>query len=356
MRRACLLAAGLVLLLLPAPTTAQADGRLNSREAGQAMAAVADLLEAAGMVVPELSRAGAPLQENFRQGIATLQTSPSRNHSGILYRMLVNAKAFLQLTDTLPKPPEFADDLDRQLTELRVAIRRFEDHFRATLDYREQQVLGADRDNLARYREANALAGPAGSAEPRVVFLGDSITDGWRLSQYFSRRSYLNRGISGQITGQMLGRMKPDVLDLSPKAVIVLGGTNDLARGASNATIRHNLESIGILAQASGVVPIMASILPVNDYREKDNPRFRRTPLRSPARIQDLNSWLAGLCESKRWVYLDYHSSMVDDAGRLRDGLSEDGLHPNAEGYKVMAPLAERAIADALQRRLSRLR
>ncbi len=320
------------------------------------MAAVADLLEAAGLVVPELSRAGAPLQENFRQGIATLQTSPSRNHSGVLYRMLVNAKAFLQLTDTLPKPPEFADDLDRLLTELRVAIRRFENHFRATLDYREQQVLGADRDNLARYREANVLAGPADSAEPRVVFLGDSITDGWNLTQYFSRRSYLNRGISGQVTGQMLGRVKPDVLDLSPKAVIVLGGTNDLARGASNSTIRHNLESIGILAQASGVVPIMASILPVNNYREKDDPRFRRTPLRNPARIEDLNRWLADLCRSKRWVFLDYHSSMVDSAGRLKDGLSKDGLHPNAEGYKVMAPIAEQAIADALRRRLSRLR
>ena len=115
-----------------------------------------------------------------------------------------------------------------------------------------------------------------------MIFLGDSITDGWRLDQYFTGKPYHNRGISGQITGQMLGRTKPDVTDLRAAAVVVLGGTNDLARGVPDAAIRNNLEAIGMLAASAGVHPILASILPVNDYHEGANPRFRRTTLRKP--------------------------------------------------------------------------
>ena len=182
------------------------------------------------------------------------------------------------------------------------------------------------------------------------MFLGDSITDGWDLNQYFPGKPFLNRGISGQVTGQMLGRMKADVMDLRPRIVILLGGTNDLARGVSNAVIRHNFEMIGTLAEASGITPVLASILPVSDYHTENNPRFLRTQMRDPGRILALNQWIRGLCDSKRWVYLDYHSAMADEAGRLRRELSDDGLHPNTEGYKVMAPLVEQAIASTPSR------
>ena len=345
MERLCLLL--LTSLLLASPARISANAVLDGPESAQLMRHISDLLEATRIVMPELSRAGAPLQENFRQGVNTLETSPSRNHAGVLYRMLINAKAYLQLSDTLPKPADFSEDVDKQLTDLRGAIQRLEAHFLATLDTREQQVLGSDRDNLRRYAEDNRRVGPVEGPDPRVIFLGDSITDGWRLDQYFTGKPYHNRGISGQITGQMLGRTKPDVTDLRASAVVVLGGTNDLARGVPDATIRNNLEAIGMLAASAGVHPILASILPVNDYHEGADPRFRRTPLRNPSRIVELNRWIEGLCRSKGWTYLDYHSAMIDAAGRLRQDFSNDGLHPNTEGYKAMAPLAEAAIDDA---------
>jgi lysophospholipase L1-like esterase len=352
----CLIALTPVSLLAPLFAQSQGNDMLSAKEAAQLTARIADLLEATRIVMPELSRAGAPLQENFRQGVKTLETTATHNHTGILYRMLANAKAYLQLSDTLTKPADFSEDIRKQLAELRARIQRLDAHFLATLDQRELQVLGSDRDNLRRYADENGTVGPVDPKQPRVVFLGDSITDGWRLDQYFTRKTYLNRGISGQITGQMLGRTKPDVIDLRAKAAVVLGGTNDLARGVPDATIRHNLEALGTLAQAAGIVPIMASILPVNDYHQDANPRFRRTVLRSPARIAELNRWLASLCRSNNWVYLDYHTSMVDTDGRLQKDLSDDGLHPNSEGYKVMVPLAQQAIDSALRTTVRRPR
>ena len=347
MQRLCL--SLLTCLLLTMPANVSASTMLDGQESAKLMRRISDLLEATRIVMPELSRAGAPLQENFRQGVKTLETSPNLNHTGILYRMLVNAKAYLQLSDTLPKPVDFSEDIDKQLADLRGAIQRLEAHFLATLDAREQQALGSDRDNLQRYADDNRRVGPVDGQGPRVVFLGDSITDSWNLDQYFTGKPYYNRGISGQITGQMLGRTKPDVTDLRPSAVVVLGGTNDLARGVPDATIRSNLEAIGMLAASAGAHPIMASILPVNDYHQGANPRFRRTALRSPSRIVELNHWLEGMCRSKGWTFLNYHTAMIDSDGRLRQDFSNDGLHPNTEGYKAMAPLAQAAI-DGMSR------
>ena len=350
MQRFVLSFVAVLALVAPPPAWSQPSDRLSGSEAAEVMDRISDLLEATRIVIPELSRAGAPLQENFRQGVNTLRTTPSRDHTGVLYQMLTNAKAYLQLSDTLPKSAEFSEDIGRQLSELREGIQRLEAHFRATLALREQQVLGSDRDNLRRYADANRMVGSVETSDPRVVFLGDSITDGWRLNQYFAGKQYLNRGISGQITGQMLGRTKPDVIDLQPSVMVLLAGTNDLARGVPDATIRHNLEAIGLLAEAAGIVPVIASILPVSDYHKDANPRFLRTPYRDPTRILQLNRWLAALCDSKGWGYLNYHDAMVDEAGRLRQDLADDGLHPNTEGYKVMAPLAEQAIQAALSK------
>ena len=333
-----------------------AQEMLSPRDSRQLLGEVSDLLEASRFVMPELSRAGAPLQENFRQGLLTLETSQRRNHTGIIYRMLLNAKAFLHLADTLPKPADFPEEVDRQLNDLRESIQRLDGHFRASLDAQEERALGADRDNLKRYADDNRRLGPTSHEGPRVVFLGDSITDAWNLSQYFPGKPYYNRGISGQITGQMLGRAKPDATDIGAAAIVVLGGTNDLARGVPDATIRSNLEAIGVLAQAGGAVPIMSSILPVNDYHEEASPRFRRTSLRSPERIEALNRWLRALCSSRGWAYIDYHQALIDERGRLRQELSADGLHPNGEGYKVMAPLAEAAIHGAIRTTVRRPR
>ena len=345
-----------LLLIVSSPPEGSAQGMLSGEDATRLMVRISDLFEATRIVMPELSRAGAPLQENFRQGMKTLESSQSRGHTGVIYRMLANARAYLQLSDSLPKSPEFSEEIGTQMSDLRDGIQRLESHLLATLDARETQALGADRDNLRRYSDRNRQVGPTTTDEPRVVFLGDSITDAWRLNQYFTGRPFLNRGISGQITGQLLGRTKADVIDVDARAVVVLGGTNDLARGVPDSTIRNNLEAIGLLSEAAGIVPVMASILPVSDYHREKHPRYLRTQLRNPARIIELNRWLRALCVSRGWTYLDYFSKMVDSNGRLEEALSDDGLHPNAEGYKVMAPLVLDAIDAALQPTVRRTR
>jgi lysophospholipase L1-like esterase len=342
-----ILPALILALTLAAP--AQELTPPDREQAQRLYSEIVGLMEASAMVVPELARAGAPLAENARQDAQALALTPGREHVGVLYRFLANAKVYLQLIDALPKPPTFSADVRKQVESLREKTDLIELYFRAQLERREQQIREPDRDNLSRYSEANGIDGESGPSVQRVVFLGDSITDGWELNQYFPAKPYLNRGISGQITGQMLGRLKADVLDRKPKAMVLLGGTNDLARGVSIAAIQNNIAMIADLAAAHEAAPVLASILPVSDYHADRDPRFKRTLDRRPQDILTLNAWLKQFCQSRGYVYLDYFSAVADEKGMLRADLANDGLHPNAEGYKVMAPLAERAIAQALQ-------
>src|SRR5215470_6449180 len=206
-----------------------------------------------------------------------------------------------------------------------------------------------DYGQLARYRDANAALKPPAVDENRIVFFGDSITDGWKLADYFPGKPYVNRGISGQTTPQMLVRFREDVLDLQPKAVVILAGTNDIAGNTGPMTldqIEANYTSLAELAAASHVKVIYASVLPVNNYTEKAQEFFAG---RSPDKILALNRWLRNYCSAHGCVFLDYFSAMVDDKGLLKKDLAADGLHPNVAGYKVMAPLAEAAIAQAAQ-------
>jgi len=182
-----------------------------------------------------------------------------------------------------------------------------------------------------------------------VVFLGDSITDGWRLNEYFPERDFVNRGISGQITGEMLGRMKADVIDLKPSFVLVLAGTNDIARGVAPEVIQNNLAMIAGLAEANKIKPMFASLLPVSDYHKDANPQNERTKLRPPAAIGALNDWIQRFCKERGYSYVDYFSALVDSAGLLKAELADDGLHPNGAGYRLMAPVALGAI-DAVAR------
>jgi lysophospholipase L1-like esterase len=335
-----------VLLLFAAPVCAGAEesARLPANKAGELYEQIVELMEAGTIAVPELARAAAPLIENVRQSARALQVGTTREHSGVLYQLLTNAKIYLQIADAVPKPPTFAADARKHLDTLREAVDRANGHFRATLEDKEQRLRGADRDNLARYQEENRLLSPPSASEHRVVFFGDSITDGWKLNQYFPGKPYINRGISGQITGEMLGRMQADVIALKPEAMVILAGTNDLARGVPVPTIQNNLTMIGSLAEQAGIKPVFASILPVSDHHKDVNPNYERTPGRPPEKIRELNAWLAAMCKARGFRYLDYFSAMVDENGQLRADLAEDGLHPNAEGYKIMAPLAQAAI------------
>src|SRR6185295_5375297 len=194
------------------------------------------------------------------------------------------------------------------------------------------------------YTDANLKVPPPPAENQRVVFLGDSITDGWRLNEYFGDRDFINRGISGQITGEMLGRMKEDVINLKPRAILVLAGTNDFARGIAIRTIEDNLSMIADLAVYNNIQPMFASVLPVSDYHRDVNPTYAQSIRRSPRLIRELNDWIQSMCVQRHFTYVDYFSAIVDQAGSMPADMADDGLHPNAKGYRVMAPIALAAI------------
>ena len=213
------------------------------------------------------------------------------------------------------------------------------------------QVYLDDFGELTRYREANAQLPAPGIPDARVVFFGDSITDGWNLAGWFPGRLYVNRGIGGQTTAQMLVRFRQDVIDLKPRAVVVLAGTNDIAGNTGPARledIEANLTTMAELAAAHGIRVIFSSVLPVHNYTAASAELFADRP---PARILALNRWLQAWCAAHGTTYLDYFSHMVDTQGLLRRELADDGLHPNEAGYRVMAPLAESAIRSVLGQR-----
>jgi lysophospholipase L1-like esterase len=214
----------------------------------------------------------------------------------------------------------------------------------------------SDWPGLNRFAEAKARLGPPQKGENRVVFIGDSITDSWDdggFGEFFPGRPFINRGIGGQTTPQMLLRFRQDVIAHRPKVVLIHAGTNDIAGNTGPATLEqigHNMASMAELASANGIRVIFASVLPVSDYNRRQNGElFIQTQRRPPAKILELNNWLKDYAARNGYTYLDYFSAMVDEKGFLKPDLAYDGLHPNASGYAVMAPLAEQAIQRALK-------
>jgi lysophospholipase L1-like esterase len=209
-------------------------------------------------------------------------------------------------------------------------------------------TLKDDFGELARYREANANLKPPAAGENRVVFFGDSITDLWKLDEYFPGKPYINRGISGQTTPQMLVRFRQDAIDLQPKVIVILAGTNDIAGNTGPMRledIEANYASLAELARAHDFRVVFSSVLPVHNYTPRAQDLFAQ---RSPEKILKLNRWLKAYCNANHHIYLDYFSAMVNDQGLLKRELADDGLHPNVAGYKLMAPLAEAAIQKAM--------
>ena len=215
--------------------------------------------------------------------------------------------------------------------------------------FAQQPVPCADFGNLVHYRDANTALKPPAAGENRVVFFGDSITDFWKLDESFPGKPYINRGIAGQTTPQMLLRFRQDVVDLQPKVVVILAGTNDIAGNTGPERVEDieaNYASTAEIARAHHIAVVFSSVLPVHNYTPQSQEEFAQRP---PAKILELNRWIKNYCASKECVYLDYFSAMVDDKGLLKRDLAEDGLHPNSAGYKIMAPLAEAAIRKALK-------
>ncbi|MFZ1157056.1 MAG: SGNH/GDSL hydrolase family protein [Candidatus Sulfotelmatobacter sp.] len=219
------------------------------------------------------------------------------------------------------------------------------DQYRA----RRIAVFTDDFGQLARYREANAALKPPAPGENRVVFFGDSITDIWHLDEYFPGKPYINRGIGGQTTPQMLVRFRQDVIALQPKVVVILAGTNDIAGNTGPMRledIESDYASLAELAAANHIRVVFSSVLPIHNYTPKSQDFFAQ---RSPEKILALNKWLEEyVAAHPDCLYLDYFTALVDDKGLLKKNLADDGLHPNPAGFKIMAPLAEAAIERAL--------
>ena len=220
------------------------------------------------------------------------------------------------------------------------------------------EKVSQDWPNLARYRDANAMVPPPAKDEQRVVFMGDSITDIWgnpQFGPFFPGKPYINRGIGGQTTPQMLVRFRPDVIELHPKVVVILAGTNDIAGNTGPMTIEEteqNLASMIELARQHDVRVVLASVTPVVDgVPNPKGGKFVQTEKRPPESILKLNDWIKKYCADYGHIYLDYFSAMVDEKGFLKPDLTFDGLHPNAAGFAVMGPLAEKAIQGAIAKK-----
>ena len=205
----------------------------------------------------------------------------------------------------------------------------------------------ADWPNLERYRKANAELVPAAAREQRVVFMGNSIMDSWapRFPAMFPGKPYIGRGISGQTTPQMLVRFRQDVIALTPRVVVILAGTNDIAGNTGPSTIEmieDNLASMAELATANGIRVVLCSVLPVFDYPWK--PGLEPAP-----KIIALNRWMRTYAAEHGAVYVDFHGALADERQGMKKELATDGVHPNNAGYLVMAPLVEQGIAATLK-------
>jgi lysophospholipase L1-like esterase len=211
------------------------------------------------------------------------------------------------------------------------------------------RVYMDDFGQLSRFRAANAKLKPPAAGEKRVVFFGDSITENWPFAASLPGKPYVNRGIGGQTTSQLLVRFRADVIALGPTVVVILAGTNDIAGNTgpiSLEEIEGNFATMVELARAHGIRVVLSSVIPVHNYTPASDLTFPRRP---PDQIAALNKWLKDYAATSGCVYLDYAAAMSDDKGLLRRELAEDGLHPNAAGYAIMAPLVEQAIGKALQ-------
>jgi lysophospholipase L1-like esterase len=207
--------------------------------------------------------------------------------------------------------------------------------------------MRTDWANLARFAEDNQKIGLPAKGENRIVFMGNSITEGWSntMPDFFKDKPYVNRGISGQTTPQMLIRFRPDVIDLKPAVVVILAGINDIAGNTGPSTqkmIQDNLASMVEIAKANGIRVVLSSVLPAWDFPWK--------PGMQPAeKVIALNTWIKSYALEKDCIYLDYFTPMEDDRHGLKTEYTYDGVHPNLAGYQVMAPLAEMAIQQALK-------
>ena len=329
--------AGIALFICLSPVPAQSpssqsppNALLSQPETQLTATRTLQLMESTANSVPGLARASEPLRQNTQATAAAL--GKSLRDPTLTLQFTNELRAYLALADSLPRPDFFSATASQQFLELHDELQRLDRHFQALL-IRAQIDLhanDADPNNLKRYSLANSKLTPPTPSMPRYVFLGDSTTESWRLNEYFIGRDFVNRGIAGQTTTQILARFLADVVALRPLAAVVLAGSGDIALGMTASSIADNMVMIGDVAKAHSVQPIFTSILPAGGDAAK---------LRAPEAIQKVNSWIRDYCIRENFIYVDYYTAMADSKGMLKADLSDDGLNPNARGYRVMASL-----------------
>ncbi len=252
--------------------------------------------------------------------------------------------AALLLTGANEPDPPYRSSPERRTVEDQRDWGRWLGPFRATLVPSMMQDFG----ERYLYAAANAALPPPKKDAARVVFLGDSITDGWDLAKSFPGKPYVNRGIGSQVTAQMLVRFEQDVVALRPRAVVILGGVNDVTgflQVETPESIVANIEAMADIASAHGIAVVLCSILPVNDYTEAARAVVRE---RKPAELRAINARLRALAARRGFAFADYDAVLADNAGLMRADYTRDGVHPLPNGYARMAPVAAHAIAAAL--------
>lgn len=331
------------LILATAGLLAQTQTPAVPANAAGLATRMGQLMESTAVAVPGLVKASESLKQNVQTTVASLQRTPQ--NPALIYLFMNQVKAYLAVSESIPRPEAFPQTAEQQYGELREDLGRMGQLFEASLQTVNQgaQAREADPSARKRYADDNTKLLPPGKL-PRVVFLGDSITDFWHLNEYFTGRDFINRGISGQTTIQMLGRFLSDVVNLHPRAVLILAGTNDIGHGVELNAIEDDLTMMGDLAKGHGVKPLFASVLPASDYHKDVDPRYERVKSHPSATIQTLNKWLQDYCRKESFVYVDYYAALVDATGQMQTDLSDDGLHPNGKGYRLMSPIALEAI------------
>ena len=308
---------------------------LSQQETQLTATRVLQLMESTATVVPGLMRASDPLRQNTQATAAAL--GKALRDPTLTLQLINDVKAYLALADSLPRPDFFPAAASQQFLEMRDELQRLDRHFQALLIRQQIDAHANDGDPYDLKRYAIADSKQPAATSPRYVFLGDSATDLWRLNEYFTGKDFINRGIAGQTTNQILARFLADVVALRPVGVIVLAGSSDIAAGMPASAIADILVMIGDVAKAHGVQPVFASLLPASGEAAKT---------RTPQAIQKVNSWLRDYCIRENFIFIDYYTAMADSKGMMKPELSDDGVNPNARGYRVMSPL----VLDAIDR------
>jgi lysophospholipase L1-like esterase len=330
--------AALIPVLFAQPPAAQTTLSLAVR--------MSQLMESTAVAVPDLVKASDPVRQLATTAVAGIRANP--RGPAMAYRFINLAKAYLALADSFPAaqiPPIAISQFGELRQDVALLQQRFEDDL--AQQGKDAAENNADPNDLKQYSAANSKLLPLGTL-PRVVFLGDSITEGWHLNEYFTGRDFVNRGIGGQTSGQMLGRFMQDVVLVHPKVAVILAGTNDIGAGIPAYAIEDTFTMMGDVAKARGIKPVFSSILPVSDYHSSEDPRFERTRNHPAAVIQQVNRWLKEYCQKEQFVFLDLYSAIADSKGMMPADLSDDGLHPNSKGYRIMSPVALEAINRAI--------